>query len=97
MNGNLSKENFLRLYKSELMLNSGSKMSVTYNKPSADDQSVMQAGIIFEDQPAVVVKVPLPDSGKKTAGWVTKELDLSAYAGKKSPLSDWSSHRVRKP
>ncbi|MEK5238895.1 hypothetical protein NST99_24700 [Paenibacillus sp. FSL L8-0470] len=83
VNGNLSKENFLRLYKSELMLNSGSKMSVTYNKPSADDQSVMQAGIIFEDQPAVVVKVPLPDSGKKTAGWVTKELDLSAYAGKK--------------
>lgn len=65
MNGNLSKENFLRLYKSDLSVNSGSKMSVTYNKPSADDQSVTQAGIIFEDQPAVVVKVPFRTAERK--------------------------------
>ncbi|MNI39921.1 Fibronectin type III domain protein [compost metagenome] len=42
----------------------------------------MSVGLILADDPNTVVKVPVPDSGRKTSGWVTKELDLSAYAGR---------------
>ncbi|KWX78531.1 hypothetical protein AMQ84_09230 [Paenibacillus riograndensis] len=82
VNGNLNAENFLRLYKTELSLKAGSKLSISYNKPSADNSSSMSVGIILADDPNTVVKVPVPDSGRKTNGWVTKELDLSAYAGR---------------
>ncbi|MFD1175192.1 S-layer homology domain-containing protein [Paenibacillus puldeungensis] len=81
VSGNLDAENFLRLYKTDLSVNVASKLSITYNKPSAADASSMSIGLIFKDQPDTVVKVPVTD-GSKTAGWTTKELDLSAYAGK---------------
>ncbi|WP_081671759.1 endo-beta-N-acetylglucosaminidase [Paenibacillus antibioticophila] len=82
INGDLDAENFLRLYKTDISVNPGSKLSITYNKSSQDDGSTLQAGLIFEDDPANVVKVAVQDSGKETNGWVTAELDLSAYAGK---------------
>ncbi|WP_019914554.1 endo-beta-N-acetylglucosaminidase [Paenibacillus sp. HW567] len=81
ISGNLNAENFLRLYKTELEVKTTSKLSVTYNKPSLNDASSMSVGLIFKDQPNTVVKVPVADGGK-TAGWTTKELDLSMYAGK---------------
>ncbi|WP_081972170.1 endo-beta-N-acetylglucosaminidase [Paenibacillus borealis] len=82
VNGALDQENFLRLYKSDLAVKADSKLSIVYNKPSADDASVMSAGLIFRDNPAEVVKVPLADSGKQTAGWVAREVSLGAYAGR---------------
>ncbi|MBD2871846.1 hypothetical protein IDH41_25025 [Paenibacillus sp. IB182493] len=81
VNGSLNAENFLRLFKTDLDVHTGSKLSITYNKPSADDQSAAYIGLILEDNPAQVVKVAIPDSGLQTSGWVTKELDLGAYAG----------------
>jgi endo-beta-N-acetylglucosaminidase D/chitodextrinase len=82
VNGNLDAEDFLHLYKTELNVNANSKLSITYNKPTADDASSMSVGIIFKDAPTDVVKVPVANSGNKTSGWVSSELDLSAYAGK---------------
>ncbi|QUL53214.1 S-layer homology domain-containing protein [Paenibacillus tritici] len=82
VNGALDQENFLRLYKSDLSVKADSKLSIAYNKPSADDASVLSAGLIFQDDPSEVVKVPVADSGKHTAGWVSAELNLGAYAGR---------------
>lgn len=82
INGDLDAENFLRLYKTDISVNPKSKLSITYNKSSNDDGSTLQAGLIFEDDPDEVVKVAVQDSGKKTNGWITAELDLSAYAGR---------------
>ncbi|WP_245251022.1 endo-beta-N-acetylglucosaminidase [Paenibacillus turicensis] len=81
--GQLNAENFLRLYKTELDLNHNSKLSITFNKTSATDGSEMAVGLVFADQPNSVIKVPIPNSGEQSNGWVTKELDLSAYASKK--------------
>ncbi|ULT56693.1 endo-beta-N-acetylglucosaminidase [Neobacillus drentensis] len=82
VNGTLDAENFLHLYKTDLKVKAGSKFSLTYNKTSQDDSSVMSAGLLFKDAPEKVVKVAVPNSGKKTDGWVTADLDLSEYAGK---------------
>lgn len=82
VNGNLDAENFLRLYKTDLEVGTNSKLSITYNKPASDDRSILKIGLILADDPNTVVQLPVQDSGKKTSGWVTRELDLSAYAGK---------------
>lgn len=82
VNGALDKENFLRLYKSDLSVKATSKLSLTYNKTSADDDSVMSAGLIFKDNPSKVVKVPVENSGERTSGWATAEVNLGDYAGK---------------
>ena len=82
VNGTLDAENFLHLYKTDLQVKEGSKFSITYNKTSQDDASVMSIGLLFKDDPQKVVKVDVPHSGKKTAGWVTANLDLSKYSGK---------------
>ena len=82
VNGALNQENFLRLYKSDLPVNAGSRLSIVYNKPSADDASIISAGLIFQDKPAEVVKVPVADSGKQSAGWISAEVNLGAYAGR---------------
>lgn len=81
VSGNLDAENFLRLYKTELNVNASSKLSIAYNKPSANDGSSLSIGLVFKDDPDTVVKVSAAD-GSKTTGWTTKELDLSMYAGK---------------
>ncbi|WP_052339548.1 endo-beta-N-acetylglucosaminidase [Gorillibacterium massiliense] len=82
VNGNLNAENFLRLYKSNLNVNANSKLSISYQKPSATDASTMSIGLVFADNPSTVVKVAVPNSGVKSTNWITQELDLSAYAGK---------------
>lgn len=81
VNGNLNAKNFLRLYKTELEVNGNSKLSISFNKPSATDASAMAVGLILADDPNTVVEVAIPNSGQHSEGWVTKELDLSAYAG----------------
>lgn len=82
VNGALDADNFLHLYKTDLQVKQGSEFSLTYNKTSPDDSSEMSVGFIFKDNPDKVVKVKVPDSGKKTAGWVTAKLDLADFAGK---------------
>lgn len=82
VNGNLNAENFLRLYKTDLDLNANSRLSITYNKPSGTDTSSMSIGLIFKENPENVVKLPVPNSGQMTSGWISAELDLSAYADK---------------
>lgn len=82
VSGDLNGENFLRLYKTDLDVNKSSKLSLTYNKSSANDGSTMYAGLILADDPEHVVKIAVPDSGKRTKDWVTAEFDLGAYSGK---------------
>lgn len=94
VSGNLNSENFLRLYKSNLAVKAGSKLSIVYNKPSANDTSVLSAGLIFRDNPNQVVKVPVANSGKHTTGWTTAELNLGAYAAGRSLPSVWCSPLV---
>ena len=81
VNGNLDEENFLRLYKTDLSVNENSKVSITYNKASADDTSKMEIGVIFKNDPETVVTFNVPQANKQTDGWVTKEINLGDYAG----------------
>ncbi len=83
VSGDLDAENFLHLYKTDLDVIANSMASLTYNKPAADDDSSMALGLLFADNPDVVVKVPVPESGNQTDGWVTKDINLSSYAGKR--------------
>ncbi|MFC3803482.1 S-layer homology domain-containing protein [Cohnella sp. GCM10012308] len=82
VSGALDADNFLRLYKTDLSVNANTKVSLTYDKSSADDSSVMSLGLVFADDPTNMVKVPLAGSGKQTQGWTTAQLDLGSYAGK---------------
>ncbi|MFC7680154.1 endo-beta-N-acetylglucosaminidase [Paenibacillus sp. GCM10028914] len=79
VNGSLDAKNFLRLYKTDLDIKSTSAASITYNKTSANDRSEIQLGMIFKDAPDQIEYITVPNSGKKTKGYVTTELDLSAY------------------
>ena len=74
--GVLDAENFLHLYKTDLSVNENSKISVTYNKVSADDSSSMEIGIIFKNSPDEVYTINVPNSGKQTDGWVTKAVSI---------------------
>lgn len=80
--GKIDAENFMHLYKTDLDVKNGSKMSVTFKKTS-QDSATMQLGLIFKDDPGTVVKVDIPNSAAKSDNWVTSAVDLSAYAGKK--------------
>ncbi len=83
MYGNLLGSQTVNLYKTELDVTASSKLALTYNKPSADDTSKLQAVIILKDGETgtKTVYLPIENSGKKTDGWTTATLDLSAYAG----------------
>ena len=80
--GDLNGENFVRLYKTNLDVKKASKASITYNKPVKNDGTEMKLGLIFKDAPTEVKYLTIPGSNQKTSGWVTKELNLGAYAGK---------------
>ncbi len=81
--GKLEAENLVKLYKTELDVVNGSKMSVTYQKPSASDGSEMKLALIMKDAPEKVEYITIPDAGEKTNGWKTAEIDLSKFAGRK--------------
>lgn len=80
-NGTLDAENFLHLYKSEIPLNGAHEVEMYYCKSSKTDSSTINLGIIFQDDPGRVVKVPLA-FGSKTVNWKKVTADLSDYAGK---------------
>ena len=79
--GDLDEENFLHLYKTDLSVNENTKVSITFNKTSADDASKMEVGVIFKNDPNTVVTFNVPQANKQTDGWVTKQISLGDYAG----------------
>ena len=62
-------------------MNENTKVSITFNKTSADDASKMEVGVIFKNDPNTVVNFNVPQANKQTDGWVTKEISLGDYAG----------------
>ena len=72
----------MNLYKTDLDVTADSSISFTYNKPSADDSSAMQLGLIFKDRPEEKVLLPIEESGKQTDGWKTVDFSLAEYAGR---------------
>ncbi|RMB80771.1 endo-beta-N-acetylglucosaminidase [Streptomyces shenzhenensis] len=83
LSGTLADDNTVRLYKTALGVTSGSTLSLTYNKPSADDDSELRLAVVLASDPDKVVQLPLHGSGRRTQGWTTATADLSAYAGQK--------------
>lgn len=77
-----NKAQTIHLYKTELSVNSDSKLSLTYNKSSADDSSKLALVVTFQQNPGSPVVLPLENSGKKTNGWTTAEVSLGNYAGR---------------
>lgn len=80
--GDLIKENFLRLYKTDLSVNKNTNLDITYYKPSKTDESQMKLGLIFKDAPTKTEYVPIEGTGEETTKWVSKSVDLSQYAGR---------------
>lgn len=82
VNGVLDSQNFLRLYKTDMPVTDKSKVSITFNKVSGASTSTMRLGLIFKDNPLKTEYVEIPDTQLQGEGWITKELDLSQFAGK---------------
>lgn len=80
--GAVQGSQFVNLYKTDLDVTADSSISFTYNKPSADDSSAMQLGLIFKDRPEEKVLLPIEESGKQTDGWKTVDFSLAEYAGR---------------
>ncbi|MFI7130919.1 hypothetical protein ACIBQ1_34885 [Nonomuraea sp. NPDC050153] len=83
LSGTLDSDNTVRLYKTDLQLAKGSTLDLTYNKPSASDDSELRLGLVLASDPTKVVQLPLTGSGQRTTGWTTRSVDLSAYAGQR--------------
>lgn len=76
--GDLTAKNTMHLYKTDLAVNANSSAELTFRKTSAGSAK-MQLGLIFKDAPDQVEAIDVPDS-ETAGGWVTRTLDLSAYA-----------------
>lgn len=83
VNGELDSENYLRLFKTELDIINKSKATITYNKVSGEDAREMSLGLIFKDNPNKVEYIPIKGSNINSNGWVSTEVDLSEFAGRK--------------
>ncbi|MFG1688822.1 hypothetical protein ACGFNP_52350 [Nonomuraea sp. NPDC049269] len=83
LSGTLDSDNTARLYKTDLKLTKRSTLELTYNKPSASDDSELRLGLVLASDPAKVIQLPLTGSGRHTTGWTTGSADLSAYAGQR--------------
>ena len=85
--GDVQGSQTVNLYKTNMDVTAATKLALTYNKPSADDTSAMRLALVFQNAEGTDVEetayVAIPDSGKQTSGWVTADLDLSQFAGKK--------------
>ncbi len=81
--GDIDAKNTLHLYKTDLQVKENSKLSITYNKASKSDSSVMEIGLIFKNASEDSMHtIEVPDSGRQTDGWVTKTLSIDPqYAG----------------
>lgn len=77
--GDIDSRNEMHLFKTDLEVKANSKASITFRKTS-DDSVSMKLGIILKGDSDEMVALDIADSDAK-GGWVTKEVDLSAYAG----------------
>lgn len=75
------KENFFRIFKTDLDVVAGSKAVIRYRKSSTDNAE-MKLGVILKDNPQTVEKLPIDRSAEK-GEWVEATVDLSGFAGKK--------------
>lgn len=82
VNGVLDSQNFLRLYKTDMPVTNKSELSITFNKVSGNNKSKMRLGLIFKDSPLKTEYIEIPETNIAEKGWVTKDIDLSEYAGK---------------
>ncbi|GAA2120579.1 endo-beta-N-acetylglucosaminidase [Streptomyces synnematoformans] len=80
VSGELTGDAVLRLHKTDLRLEEGSRAELTYAGPSAGDADVSLALVLASD-PSKTVRVPIEHSGPAGGGWRTATVDLSAYAG----------------
>ncbi|MCK0470151.1 endo-beta-N-acetylglucosaminidase [Halalkalibacter sp. APA_J-10(15)] len=79
VSGDLDEEQFLRLYKTDMLVKDTSTFTITYYKSSEADSSSMSVGLILKDAPQTLERIEVPYSGEVTNEWVTEELDLSEY------------------
>ncbi|MGL4798648.1 MAG: endo-beta-N-acetylglucosaminidase [Cellulosilyticaceae bacterium] len=82
ISGQLDADNFVHLYKTDLSVEPSSKLSVTYNKPQASDESTVNVGLIFKDAPEVVEYVEVEGANAQTQGWETATISLAAFKGR---------------
>ena len=82
INGRLDADNFIRLYKTDLKVNSNTIIELTYLKSSASDDSLLNIGLLFKDDPATLVRVPVENSDPRSSGWQKATIDLSEFAGR---------------
>ncbi len=81
--GDLSDEQLVNLYKTELNVAETSKLNLTYNHVSETDASVLKVALALQvdDETVEMVYVPVEKANVK-ADWVTAEVDLAPYAGR---------------
>jgi len=73
---------YVNLYKTDLSVSAESKISLTYRKVSATDNSQLALGLIFKDAPEKAVLLPVEDAGTQSTAWKTAEFSLADYAGR---------------
>ncbi|MDO4764773.1 MAG: S-layer homology domain-containing protein [Eubacteriales bacterium] len=74
------KENFLRLYKTDLTVRESTKAKIRFRK-SSEDNAEMKLGLLFKDQPYSVQKVNIENASTK-GEWTEASLDLSPWSDK---------------
>lgn len=82
--GDLAKDDQQRihLYKTDLQVTDTTQFSLTYQKVSDEDTSMLSLGLIFKDTPEEWTLLEVADSNCKSNGWTNVTFDLSDYAGK---------------
>ena len=80
LSGTLDARNDLMLYRADLAVTSATKLSFVFKRGKSGVESGMRIGLTFADAPQTPVYF---DAGvAETAGWNTREIDLSTHAGK---------------
>ncbi len=80
LSGRLAADNTVRLYKTDLAVDAGSAVDLTWRKATTDD-STLAVGVVLASDPGTVVELELDDSDAATDGWRTGRVDLSSFAG----------------
>ncbi|WMJ23513.1 discoidin domain-containing protein [Paludicola sp. MB14-C6] len=80
ISGTTSSANDLRLYKTKLSVTNDVNFSITYKTGSQGTASNMKVGLIFEDAPTSFTYLDVGNT--TTAGWNTKNFNLSSFAGR---------------
>ena len=79
VSGALTASNDLKLYDTSLPVSAATKLSLSFNRGAAV-ASGLQVGLAFTDAPDSPVFLDAGTAG--TAGWITREIGLDAFAGR---------------